>query len=280
MTTLTKLSVATMSLLVFGLACSKDSVPLTSPQTLSSQSVLTSNDDALLLMNFNNDLIDESKYHRPVSFVGTEEYRKGCDDNAIMFEGNEYAQVPASTSLQPDNVTVEVWMSPKHALASDGSFYPLVVKYAGNFWNTVDGYDMWYQDSGGGGRVGFGIGTKGGTLRLHASLTTVLEPSKLYHIVGTYDGQYARLYLNGDEVAATPYADGLAYLGAGIRIGGGVYHSYYGGYQYYRGLIDEVAIFPRALSADEVRSRYHTCELFVLNQSGSSDKDRDVPTEP
>src|SRR5262249_11666787 len=159
------------------------------------------------------------------------EYRNGCSDQAIMFNGADYAYVDADPSLQPARVTVEAWISPKRALTTHSGFNPLVVKYAGDFWNTVDGYDLWYQDSGAGGRVGFGIGTSGGRVRLHASLYTTISAGHLYHIVGTFDGSYARLYLNGEQVAATAYSQPLAYLGGNLRIGGGVYHSYYGGWQ-------------------------------------------------
>ena len=102
-------------------------------------------------------------------------------------------------------------MSPMARLGDRSGFVPLVVKYAGDFWNTADGYDLWYQDSGAGGRVGFGIGTEGGRWRKHASLTTVLLPAHIYHIVGTFDGSYARLYVNGEEVAATPHDQPLSY---------------------------------------------------------------------
>jgi hypothetical protein len=231
-------------------------------------------EDALLFLRFDNSLVDESIYARTVHFIGTPSFKNGCSDRAVMFDGVDYAYVDGDASLQPARVTLEVWMSPKHPLTNSSGFNPLVVKYAGNFWNTVDGYDMWYQDSGAGGRVGFGIGTANGTIRKHASLTTRLLPSRLYHLVGTFDGEYARLYVNGEEVSATAYNQPLAYLGGGVRIGGGVYHSYYGGWQYYRGIIDQVAIYSRALSADEIRARYLSCNehfLFDAGRSGTKD---------
>jgi hypothetical protein len=244
-------------------ACAQDSSRPQSPASPQLQP-FPAVDDALLMLNFDDNLVDESVYGRVVHFAGSPEFKNGCSDRALMFNGLDYAYVDPDPSLQPARVTVEVWMSPKRPLTDSSGFNPLVVKYAGNFWNTVDGYDLWYQDSGAGGRVGFGIGTQNGKVRLHASLTTTLLPSKLYHIVGTFDGSYARLYLNGEQVAATAYSQPLAYLGGGIRIGGGVYHSYYGGWQYYRGIIDRVAIYPRALSDQEVAQHYLSCSLHML----------------
>jgi hypothetical protein len=265
-------SMAATIVLLIAVACSQDSSPPTSPASPLTKTTPAA-DDVLLFLRFDNSLIDESDYDRPVSFVGTPRYRNGCSDRAVMFEGDEYAFVPGDASLEPAHVTVEVWMSPKQPLTDNSGFHPLVVKYSGNFWNTVDGYDLWYQDSGIGGlggRVGFGIGTEHGTIRRHASLSTTLLPSRLYHIVGTFDGAYARLYVDGAQVAATAYSEPLAYLGGGIRIGGGVYHSYYGGWQYYRGIIDQVAIYPRAMSAQEILTRYLSCGRHFLNEGGTS----------
>jgi concanavalin A-like lectin/glucanase superfamily protein len=254
-------------LLAVAFACDHGTTRTASPSAPTAQDLVS--DDALLLLDFNGDLVDQSVYARTVYFAGgSPDYRNGCNDQAIMFSGADYAYVNGDASLQPARVTVEVWMSPKHALTNHSGFNPLVVKYAGNFWNTVDGYDLWYQDSGAGGRVGFGIGTSGGTIRKHASLYTTLSAGRLYHIVGTFDGSYARLYINGEQVAATAYSSPLAYLGGGIRIGGGVYHSYYGGWQYYRGIIDRVAIYPRAMTDEEIALRYLSCNLHVLVQSG------------
>lgn len=264
-------------MLVAAPGCSDQSPPPTSPAAVSMEAAVA--DDALLLLNFDNDLMDESVYGRTVHFSGgAPNFKNGCSDRAIMFDGSDYAYVDPAASLEPARVTVEVWMSPKRPLTNSSGFNPLVVKYAGNFWNTVDGYDLWYQDSGAGGRVGFGIGTANGTIRKHASLTTSLLPSRLYHIVGTFDGSYARLYVDGVEVAATAYSEPLAYRGGGIRIGGGVYHSYYGGWQYYRGIIDRVAIFPRALTAQEIMTRYLSCNLHVLIDSAGREGTKDDRT--
>jgi hypothetical protein len=263
-TRVTLCAAISLSVLLAASGCSDEPSTPASPATVTLPDAV-SDDYPLLLLNFDNNLVDESIYGRTVHFSGgVPSFKNGCSDRAVMFDGLDYAYVDPSPSLEPARVTVEVWMSPKRPLTNSSGFNPLVVKYAGDFWDTVDGYDLWYQDSGLGGRVGFGIGTEYGTIRKHASLTTTLLPSHLYHIVGTYDGGYARLYVDGVQVAATAFSGPLAYRGGGIRIGGGVYHSYYGGWQYYRGIIDRVAIFQRALSPQEIMTRYLECNLHAL----------------
>lgn len=234
------------------------------PEDTGSPSTKLAADDVVLLLRFDGNLKDESPYHHVLEFSGTPDYRRACDDEGLELHGRAYATVPFHPALEPKQVTVEVWMSPKLLLGNGSDFVPLVVKYAGNFWNTVDGYDLWYQNSGGGGRVGFGIGTEGGRLRKHASLTTHLQPGHLYHIAGTFDGTEARLYVNGEQVAATPYEQPLAYLGGEIRIGGGILHTYYSSsLLYYEGLIDQVTIFARALSAEEIAARSKNCDVVA-----------------
>jgi hypothetical protein len=67
------------------------------------------------------------------------------------------------------------------------------------------------------------------------------------HVTGTYDGTTARLYVNGAEVAAQDIAGPIKLSDGDVRIGG---NAVWG--EWFKGEIDEVRIYDRALSADEV----------------------------
>jgi uncharacterized protein YukE len=83
-----------------------------------------------------------------------------------------------------------------------------------------------------------------------------LEPGKWYYVVCTYDMQEQRVYLNGQQVArrAAPDVDmtpwvGPFYIGR-YTLDGKPYEV--------SGLIDEVKIYQRARSAEEIRKEYET----------------------
>jgi RHS repeat-associated protein len=67
------------------------------------------------------------------------------------------------------------------------------------------------------------------------------------HVAGTYDGATLRLFLNGIEVASTAVSGPIATSTGVLRIGG---NSIWG--EFFQGMIDEVRIYSRALSAAEI----------------------------
>jgi hypothetical protein len=80
--------------------------------------------------------------------------------------------------------------------------------------------------------------------------TTTILPDTWYHAVVTYDGTTLSLYLNGNLESQAPMtlntvidANGLT---IGYRVGGALW----------QGLIDEVEVFNRALSAEEIAAIY------------------------
>jgi hypothetical protein len=74
----------------------------------------------------------------------------------------------------------------------------------------------------------------------------------------TYDGSYIKIYIDG-EIDGTPIAKSgdMAITQDSVHIGYGQPGLNY----YFRGLIDEVMIFNKALSADEVSSLYNNRPL-------------------
>ena len=79
------------------------------------------------------------------------------------------------------------------------------------------------------------------------------ETDRWHHLVGVGDSDSARLYIDGSLVAtSTGGVSNINVPGANFRIG----------YEntrpsYFNGTIDEVRIYNRALTADEIREHYH-----------------------
>jgi len=69
------------------------------------------------------------------------------------------------------------------------------------------------------------------------------------HLAGTYDGRMWRLYRNGKEVASSAERVGAVPVKANWAIGAAAD----GGERHFDGAIDDVMIFSRALSAEEIR---------------------------
>jgi hypothetical protein len=68
------------------------------------------------------------------------------------------------------------------------------------------------------------------------------------HLALTYDGATMRMFVNGVEVSSATASSTMAVTSGTLRIGG---NSVWG--EYYRGLIDEVRVYNRPLSAGEIQ---------------------------
>jgi len=80
-----------------------------------------------------------------------------------------------------------------------------------------------------------------------------LPLGKWTHVALTYDGARMRLFQNAGEVASTPVAGAIDDSKGPLRIGGRVY-----GGGWFKGIIDEVRVYSRALGAAEIRKDMKT----------------------
>lgn len=169
----------------------------------------------------------------------------GDTDSSMSFNGSSgYVSVPNSAGLNlTGDLTVEAWVQPgpldstTRAVVHKGgtSGYPSYQYRVGltssNFWR--------------------------GTVYIGSNNLTVTSPSTAStlgwtHLVMTRSGSTLRLYLNGTSVATTT-ASGTLNTSTGIlAIGrtGSV------SVDYFKGSIDEVAVYPTALSAAAIAEHY------------------------
>ncbi len=73
------------------------------------------------------------------------------------------------------------------------------------------------------------------------------------HVATTYDGSVLRLYVNGQLVNSQPVSGSMPVSTGALRIGGDLVWG-----EYFGGLIDEVRIYKRALSASEIATDMKT----------------------
>jgi hypothetical protein len=93
-----------------------------------------------------------------------------------------------------------------------------------------------------------------GTATVTATGTTKLALDTWTHIAATYDGAVFRFFINGAQVAVTNINGTMGVSTGMLRIGGTTTL----GSQYFAGLIDEVRIYSRALSAAEIQTDMST----------------------
>jgi hypothetical protein len=106
------------------------------------------------------------------------------------------------------------------------------------------------------------------------AVTAPYTPGKWYYLVGTYDGQYLSLYIDGDLYTTLNCGSVIAYIGPAPLMVGSSMNTNHSPKGVFNGPIDEVRIYNRALTADEVWQLYEIpgppCGwiAFVSNQGG------------
>ncbi len=174
--------------------------------------------------------------------------------SALYFDGvDDYVEIPDSESLDLTSFTVEVWVYPRE-IKSD--YQPLIVKgeQERNYGLLIRPDEM---------RIHFSFKRTDGTWAASDSVGS-LTLNAWNHVAMTYDGSKLRLYLNGQldrEVAesGTPMQSG-----APVRIGKGISM-----FTPFKGMIDEVRIYNRALSTSEIEEYYENCIRVLRSFVGS-----------
>jgi hypothetical protein len=160
---------------------------------------------------------------------------------ALSFNGTSaWVTVPDANTLDLTNgMTVEAWVRPSSVSG----------------WRTVlmkeFGADLSYaiMGSGGSGPAAF-IHTSSGA---NAPAAANLPLNVWSHVAATYDGSTLRMYVNGVQVATNPTAGNLRVGTGPLRIGGNS-----GSGEYFSGLIDEVRVYSKALTAAQVTTDMNT----------------------
>jgi hypothetical protein len=161
--------------------------------------------------------------------------------SALRFDGvNDWVTVPDSAALDLSSaMTIEAWVNPSVVA---GWQTVLLKEGAGNM-----AYELYSNNDVSRPAVYF-TGANG-TLR-SATGTAKLPANTWTHIATTYDGTNMRVYVNGVLVRTVARAGSVIATAGPLHIGG---NEVWGG-EFYSGLIDEVRIYNRALSLEEIQT--------------------------
>ena len=166
----------------------------------------------------------------------------GVISNALSFDGSSYVLISDSDFLKPDNVSVSLWIRPATNYSSGTTTF-----FSKKQTGTSTGYALTYES----GSLKFLICATGDKSVTYAC---TLTNGVWHHISGTYGGAYHRLYLDGVLKVQTNYnwGTGSGAMNQGAvnpRIGASADST---PTNYFSGIIDDVAVFNRELTSNEV----------------------------
>jgi hypothetical protein len=172
--------------------------------------------------------VTAGKYGKALSFNGTSALVTVADAAALRLT---------------IGMTLEAWVRP--AAASTNWSTALLKERPGGLSYALYAFD-------GANKPPAGYVNVGGSDR-NATGTSVLSLSAWTHLAATYDGSAVRLYVNGAQAASRAQTGTITSSTSALRIGG---NAVWG--EYFNGLIDEVRIYNRALTAAEITQDMNT----------------------
>lgn len=154
---------------------------------------------------------------------------------ALLFDGvNDYVDLGSSSIYSPERITVSAWVNRNtlnaRVVSKDNSARDYELKITSS--DTVE-FTVWNQAG---------------------SAATVNSGSVIgsgwHHIAGTWDGLKVRTYLDGVNQASADLA------GSSVHSGSELYIGTRGTNEFFNGALDDVRVYNRALSAEEIKRLY------------------------
>ena len=160
----------------------------------------------------------------------------GVKGTALDLDGvDDYVAIPNSDSLDIINaITLSAWIKPGTSQITTSSMIEKRYSFGLLYTKANKIYFRLTNDS-----------------DLQDLISSRLKTDGWYHIAGTFDGNTQILYINGIQIDSRPF-DRIKRttnrINIGIVVWGGCF----------KGLIDEVAIYKRALTANEIKHHYES----------------------
>jgi len=170
------------------------------------------------------------------AFVG------GISGNALRFDGNnDYINIPDSPSLNIiGSMTIEAWIQFKEGNMIQSIISKSSIPQTNSFvfprFDKTNQLTFWLNN-----------GSSWQTLYVG----NVIPYMEWHHVAGTYDGSYMKIYVDGTLAGTLPVSGAITTNTNPLTIG---YQP--GTPEYFSGIIDEVRIYNRDLTEDEIKTSY------------------------
>ncbi|HWR83522.1 MAG TPA: LamG-like jellyroll fold domain-containing protein [Candidatus Deferrimicrobium sp.] len=174
---------------------------------------------------------------------------------ALRFDGdNDYLEVLNVNGLSITNaITIDAWINTSD-LGGINTYQKIVSKF------FFTGYYLRLDP---GGAVGFYA------RQSISSGPGLIQANTWYHIAGTYDGAIQKIYVNGGLVASESVSGPITDVNTPVVIGA---TSFSPNQWFFKGLIDDVEIFNRALTEPEVQ------RIYDAGSAGKCKSKKAIPT--
>ncbi len=191
------------------------------------------------LYPFEGDLLDAAGAHHGTIDSGTPVFVDGAQGQAIEFIGNQDIVVPYADDLGLNSFTVSTWVNISDIDGNRGIL--------GTRFNGDQTFDLKVDAN----RLHGDVGSGTGWLNTAVDYSTQLSTGTWYHIAYAIDAANgtARIYLDGVLGTTISFSGTPLFMKADqeLHIGNS-----YGIVEYMYGILDEVALYNRALSSDEI----------------------------
>jgi len=182
-------------------------------------------------------------------WLGAPRYGAGEVGQAFNFNGTSYVQVPDAPSLHFSNaMTVEAWVNLR--TFSGVNSREIVSKIGGP--NSDPGSYTFSIDPL--SQKAYFIVSDGSSYAVVYSSSTILT-NQWTHLAGTYDGSMVKIYVNGQFAGSTPWTQGIFAENHNPLVIGCTLQNP-NPTSFFNGLIDELSLYNRALSTNEIAAIY------------------------
>jgi uncharacterized repeat protein (TIGR02543 family) len=186
-------------------------------------------------------------------------YTDGMLSNAGSFDGiDDTVQIPHDYDLKPlYAITISAWVKPDTGSLDqrreiyrkdDGSEGLQLFSFQDSSFHDCSG------GGGTGGCISFGLNIGGEYSELDVNIDAADWENKWSLVTATYQGSVRKIYKDGVEIGSEDISGDIGRSGSNDLFIG----SYNGSDEFFKGLIDEVKLYNRALSPSEIDNEYAT----------------------
>ncbi|GIU70407.1 MAG: hypothetical protein KatS3mg002_1643 [Candidatus Woesearchaeota archaeon] len=179
----------------------------------------------------------------------------GKTGNGFYFDGvNDYINILDSDSLDiSDSITILVWIYPQDTTSEYDRIITKPWETDSSPWN-VYAINRLANTQKYGFYVGFEDSSMGGSVS-----TSEAPLNQWTFLAGVYNGTNTKIYFNGKLEASNYFAKKIKRNSKNIAIGGNSYNR-----EFYKGIIDEIRIYNRTLSEDEISAIYNATKPYFI----------------